>query len=129
MKTDCGEDGSAKETEWALVERQPLTTADVFTDGLNSFSKQEEKLAGVYVSSDYPIFFSKKLEQIYYCGAGCQSYEKTHILGASLVAQFKTPIQVEKVTCCSGNAVCLNAKPALPVSWELAPNFIFMTEK
>ena len=40
-------------------------------------------------------FFKKKLDQVYYYGAGCSSYEKKNILGASLVAQFKTPIQVE----------------------------------
>ncbi len=40
-------------------------------------------------------FFKKKLDQVYYYGAGCSSYEKKNILGASLVAQFKTPIRVE----------------------------------
>ena len=40
-------------------------------------------------------FFKKKLEQVYFYGAGCSSYEKKNIVGASLVAQFKTPIQVE----------------------------------
>ena len=40
-------------------------------------------------------FFKRKLEQVYYYGAGCTSYEKKNVLGASLVAQFKTPIQVE----------------------------------
>ena len=40
-------------------------------------------------------FFKRKLEQVYYYGAGCTSYEKKNVLGASLVAQFKTPIHVE----------------------------------
>lgn len=86
------ESGSTR-TEWALVEDNHLIQR-VFTEGLNPFFKQEEKLAGVYVQ-DCPIFFKKKLEQVYYYGAGCTSYEKKNILGASLVAQFKTPIQVE----------------------------------
>lgn len=86
------ESGSTR-TEWALVEDNHLIQR-VFTEGLNPFSKQEGRLAGVYVQV-YLRFSLKKLEQVYYYGAGCTSYEKKNILGASLVAQFKTPIQVE----------------------------------
>lgn len=41
------ESGSTR-TEWALVEDNHLIQR-VFTEGLNPFFKQEEKLAGVYV--------------------------------------------------------------------------------
>lgn len=52
------ESGSTR-TEWALVEDNHLIQR-VFTEGLNPFFKQEEKLAGVYVL-DCPIFFQKEI--------------------------------------------------------------------
>jgi N-acetylglucosamine kinase-like BadF-type ATPase len=45
------------------------------------------------------------LEQVYYYGAGCNSYEKKNIVGASLVAQFKTPIQVESDLCAAARSL------------------------
>ncbi|MFK1714016.1 hypothetical protein ACIXAT_05870 [Bacteroides fragilis] len=87
------ESGSTR-TEWALVEDNHLVQR-VFTEGLNPFFQTRREISrsvrlGLPESSS-----KKKLDQVYYYGAGCSSYEKKNILGASLVAQFKTPIQVE----------------------------------
>ena len=87
------ESGSTR-TEWALVEDNHLVQR-VFTEGLNpSFQTRREISRSVWLGLP-ESFFKKKLDQVYYYGAGCSSYEKKNILGASLVAQFKTPIQVE----------------------------------
>ncbi|MBP1612788.1 MAG: hypothetical protein H6Q13_236 [Bacteroidetes bacterium] len=87
------ESGSTR-TEWALIEDNHLIQR-VFTEGLNPFFQTRREISrSVRLGLPEP-FFRKKLEQVYFYGAGCSSNEKKNILGASLVAQFKTPIQVE----------------------------------
>ena len=87
------ESGSTR-TEWALVEDNHLVHR-VFTEGLNPFFQTRREISRSVRLGLPESFFKKKLDQVYYYGAGCSSYEKKNILGASLVAQFKTPIQVE----------------------------------
>lgn len=87
------ESGSTR-TEWALVEDNHLVQR-VFTEGLNPFFQTRREISRSVRLGLPESFFKKKLEQVYYYGAGCSSHEKKNILGASLVAQFKTPIQVE----------------------------------
>ncbi len=87
------ESGSTR-TEWALVEDNHLVQR-VFTEGLNPFFQTRREISKSVRLGLPESFFKKKLDQVYYYGAGCSSYEKKNILGASLVAQFKTPIQVE----------------------------------
>ena len=87
------ESGSTR-TEWALVEDNRLIQRS-FTEGLNPFFQTRREISRSVRLGLPEHFFKRKLEQVYYYGAGCTSYEKKNILGASLVAQFKTPIQVE----------------------------------
>jgi len=87
------ESGSTR-TEWALVENNHLIQR-AFTEGINPFFQTRREISRSVRLGLPEYFFKKKLEQVYYYGAGCSSYEKKNILGASLVAQFKTPIQVE----------------------------------
>lgn len=87
------ESGSTR-TEWALVEDNHLVQR-VFTEGLNPFFQTRREISRSVRLGLPESFFKKKLDQVYYYGAGCSSYEKKNILGACLVAQFKTPIQVE----------------------------------
>lgn len=87
------ESGSTR-TEWALVEDNHLVQR-VFTEGLHPFFQTRREISRSVRLGLPESFFKKKLDQVYYYGAGCSSYEKKNILGASLVAQFKTPIQVE----------------------------------
>lgn len=87
------ESGSTR-TEWVLVEDNNLIQR-AFTEGLNPFFQTRREISRSVRLGLPELFFKKKLEQVYFCGAGCSSHEKKNILGASLVAQFKTPIQVE----------------------------------
>lgn len=95
IKKNCemkliAESGSTR-TEWALVEDNHLVQR-VFTEGLNPFFQTRREISRSVRLGLPESFFKKKLDQVYYYGAGCSSYEKKNILGASLVAQFKTPI-------------------------------------
>ncbi|MDR0745684.1 MAG: hypothetical protein LBF17_04220 [Mediterranea sp.] len=87
------ESGSTR-TEWALVEDNRLVQR-VFTEGLNPFFQTRREISRSVRLGLPESFFRKKFEQVYFYGAGCSSLEKKNIMGASLVAQFKTPIQVE----------------------------------
>ena len=87
------ESGSTR-TEWALVEDNRLIQR-AFTEGLNPFFQTRREISRSVRLGLPEHFFKRKLEQVYYYGAGCTSYEKKNVLGASLVAQFKTPIQLE----------------------------------
>lgn len=87
------ESGSTR-TEWALVEDNHLVQ-HVFTEGLTPFFQTRREISRSIRLSLPETFFKKKLEQVYFYGAGCTTQEKKNILGASLIAQFKTPIQVE----------------------------------
>lgn len=87
------ESGSTR-TEWALVEDQQLIQ-HAFTEGLNPYFQTRREISRSVRLGLPEVFFKKKLEQVHYYGAGCNSQEKRNTLGASLVAQFKTPIQVE----------------------------------
>jgi N-acetylglucosamine kinase-like BadF-type ATPase len=87
------ESGSTR-TEWALVDDNRLIQR-VFTEGLNPFFQTRREISRSVRLGLPESFFRKKFEQVYFYGAGCSSFEKKNIMGASLVAQFKTPIQVE----------------------------------
>lgn len=87
------ETGSTR-TEWALTESRQLINS-LFTDGINPFFQTRREISRSVRLGLPEEFFKKKLEQVYYYGAGCSSEEKKKIIRASLVAQFKTPVQVE----------------------------------
>jgi N-acetylglucosamine kinase-like BadF-type ATPase len=87
------ESGSTR-TEWAMVEDDRLVQR-AFTEGLNPFFQTRREISRSVRLGLPESFFRRKLEQVYFYGAGCSSLEKKNIMGASLVAQFKTPIQVE----------------------------------
>lgn len=87
------ESGSTR-TEWALVEDNHLIQR-AFTEGINPFYQTRREISRNVRLGLPEIFFRKKIEQVYYYGTGCTSDEKKNVLEVSLVAQFKTPIQVE----------------------------------
>ena len=63
------ESGSTR-TEWALVEDNHLIQR-VFTEGLNPFFQTRREISRSVRLGLPDIFFKKKLEQVYYYGAGC----------------------------------------------------------
>lgn len=87
------ESGSTR-AEWVLVE-QDIVLQRVFTEGINPYFQNRREISRAVRLNLPEVFFKRKLEQVYFYGAGCNSEEKKNILSASLVAQFKTPITVE----------------------------------
>lgn len=87
-------DSGSTRTEWVLLEGTHVHER-LFTEGLNPFFQTRREISRCIRLGLPEVFFKKKLKQVYYYGAGCSSFDKKKMLGASLVAQFRTPIQVE----------------------------------
>lgn len=87
------ESGSTR-TEWALIEGEHVLE-HTFTEGINPFFQSRREISRSVRLELPEFFFKKRFEQVFFYGAGCSNPEKKNILGASLVAQFKSPIQVE----------------------------------
>jgi hypothetical protein len=85
--------GSSK-TEWAIVEGKYLIDSAI-SEGINPFFQNRRDISRSIRLGLPKVFFKKKLEQIYFYGAGCSSPEKKSILEASLIAQFHVPAEVE----------------------------------
>ena len=87
------ESGSTR-TEWALIEGNILLQ-HAFSEGINPFFQNRREISRSIRLGLPDVFFRTKLEVVYYYGAGCNSDAKKNILNASLVAQFKAPVEVE----------------------------------
>ena len=84
----------SNETEWVIVEGIHLIDS-ALSEGINPFFQNRRDISRSIRLGLPKAFFNKKLEQIYFYGAGCSSTEKKGMLEASLVAQFHTPADVE----------------------------------
>jgi N-acetylglucosamine kinase-like BadF-type ATPase len=87
-------ESSSTKTDWALVEEGQLVE-QATTEGLNPFFQTRREISRSVRLGLPESFFRRKLETVHFYGAGCTTQEKKNIVGASLVAQFKTPIVVE----------------------------------
>jgi len=87
------ESGSTR-TEWALIDGNNIAE-HTFTEGINPFFQSRREISRS-VRLELPEYiFKKRFETVFFYGAGCTSTERKDIIGASLVAQFKSPIKVE----------------------------------
>lgn len=87
------ESGSTK-TEWSLIEGEHLIE-HAFTEGINPYFQMRREVSRTIRLQLPEVFFKKKIDQIYFYGAGCSSVEKKEVLQASLVTQFRAPAEVE----------------------------------
>lgn len=87
-------ESSSTRAEWVVVDRQQVVE-HIFTDGINPFFQTRREISRSVRLNLPEEFFKKKFDTVYFYGAGCNSTDKSKIVEASLVAQFKTPIEVE----------------------------------
>ncbi|WP_321519724.1 hypothetical protein [uncultured Bacteroides sp.] len=87
------ESGSTR-TEWALIDGD-YVTEHIFTEGINPFFQSRREISRSVRLGLPEHLFKKRFEQVFFYGAGCTSSDRKSIIGASLVAQFKSPIEVE----------------------------------
>ena len=87
-------ESSSTRTEWAVVEGKNVTKR-IFTEGINPFFQTRREISRSVRLNLPEDFFRRKFDVVHYYGAGCTSSDKKGVVEASLVAQFKTPIEVE----------------------------------
>ncbi len=80
--------GSTK-AEWCLVEGGNVIE-QAFTDGINPFFQTRREISRCIRLQLPEKFFSRKLEEVLFYGAGCTSEEKKNTVKASLISQFRT---------------------------------------
>ena len=85
---------STTRTDWALVEGAEIVE-HAYTTGLNPYFQSRREISHSIRLELPEVFFRRKLEHVYFYGAGCANTEKCKIMESSLVAQFKTPVTVE----------------------------------
>lgn len=86
-------ESSSSKTEWVLIEGSHVLDY-CFTDGINPFFQPRKEISRLIRLQLPEKFFVKKLEEIYFYGAGCSTEEKMNIVKASLVTQFRTPATI-----------------------------------
>jgi len=87
------ESGSTK-AEWCLLEGN-YVSEHTFTEGINPFFQTRREISRCIRLQLPEKFFTRKLDEIFFYGAGCTSDEKKNIVKASLISQFRTPVHVD----------------------------------
>jgi len=83
-------------TEWAVIDKsRVISTAE--TEVINPILQSRREISRL-VRLKLPAFlFHQKYEKVFYYGVGCGTSERKRIVEASLVTQFKSPINVHSV--------------------------------
>lgn len=86
-------ESSSTRTEWSLIQGDEVIE-HAFTQGLNPFFMSRREISHTIRLELPQSFFKRRWNQVYFYGAGCSNPEKIKTVESSLVAQFKTPVQV-----------------------------------
>ena len=87
-------ESSATRTEWAFVDGTTIVE-HAYTSGMNPYFQTRRELSHSIRLELPETFFHKKIEHIYFYGAGCANQEKCKIMASSLIAQFRAPVTVQ----------------------------------
>lgn len=80
--------------EWALVDGKEIVEYTT-TDGVNPFFMTRREISHRIRLELPEVFFRKRWEGVFFYGSGCANPEKNKIVEGSLVAQFRSPVEVE----------------------------------
>lgn len=98
--------GSSK-TEWAFVENNILI-ALTETEGINPYFQTRREMSRSIRLGLGEEYFHKKLNHIYFYGAGCSDEIKKKMVSQSLVSQFKTPASIESDLLGTARSQCMD---------------------
>lgn len=87
------ESGSTK-AEWCLLEGSHIVE-HTYTEGINPFFQTRREISRCVRLQLPEKFFTRKLDEIFFYGAGCTSEEKKNVVKASLTSQFRVLTHVE----------------------------------
>ena len=86
-------DSSSTRTEWVLVD-QNVVVSQATTQGLNPYFLSRREISHCIRLELPDEFFRRRWDKIYFYGAGCATKEKNKVMELSLVAQFRTPVEI-----------------------------------
>ena len=87
-------ESSSTHSEWSLVDGNNVV-AHAIISGINPYFQTRREISHIIRLELPRDFFKRRWERVYFYGAGCSNPERIKIVEASLVAQFKTPVDVE----------------------------------
>lgn len=94
-------------TDWVFVENGRVKD-NVRTEGLNPFFQTRKEISRSIRLGMDEEYFHRKLEKIYFYGAGCSNEEKKKIVSLSLISQFKAPTVVESDLLAAARGMCID---------------------
>ena len=87
------ESGSTR-AEWCLLDGN-LVVEHAFTEGINPYFRTRKEISRCIRLQLPEKFFSRKLDEIIFYGAGCTTDEKKNIVKSSLISQFRVPVSID----------------------------------
>ncbi len=98
-------------TDWVFVEDGQIVDREQ-TEGINPYFQTRKEISRSIRLGLPEEYFRRKLQKIYYYGAGCSNEDKKKIVSQSLVSQFKTPAVVESDLLAAARGLCID-RPGL----------------
>ena len=80
--------------EWALVDGKEIVEYAT-TYGVNPFFMSRREISHTIRLELPEVFFRRRWDGVYYYGSGCANAGKNKIVEGSLVAQFRSPVEVQ----------------------------------
>ncbi|MDR0961343.1 MAG: hypothetical protein LBM62_02120 [Mediterranea sp.] len=87
-------ESSSARTEWVLTEKG-VPADHAFSEGINPFLQTRREISRSVRLNLPDTFFKRKLKKVYFYGIGCTIDSKKEMVESSLIAQFKSRVEVE----------------------------------
>ena len=113
----------SRHTDWVFVEDGKIVEK-ARTEGLNPYFQTRKEISRSVRLGLPEEYFHRKLQKIYYYGAGCSNESKKKVVSTSIISQFKTPTFVESDLLAAARGMCLD-KPGIACILDTGSNSCF----
>ena len=113
----------SRHTDWVFVEDGKIVEK-ARTGGLNPYFQTRKEISRSVRLGLPEEYFHRKLQKIYYYGAGCSNESKKKVVSTSIISQFKTPTFVESDLLAAARGMCLD-KPGIACILDTGSNSCF----
>ena len=94
-------------TEWVFVEGGQIVERQR-TEGVNPYFQTRKEISHIIRLGLPETCFRRKLQKIYFYGAGCSNDARKKTVASSLISQFKTPVVVESDLLAAARGMCVD---------------------
>ena len=113
----------SRHTDWVFVEDGNIVEK-ARTEGLNPYFQTRKEISRSVRLGLPEEYFHRKLQKIYYYGAGCSNESKKKVVSTSIISQFKTPTFVESDLLAAARGMCQD-KPGIACILDTGSNSCF----